>query len=67
MLDREQRIDRYLAQTSRRDLTDRQVRRVEHKAERSTPQAVHRRAIKRMGRAHLAGIRRSRLSGLVSP
>jgi hypothetical protein len=52
MLDLEQRIDRYLAQTGRRSLTPRQARRVERKARHQSAPAQ----LERMRR----GLQRSR-------
>lgn len=66
MLDREQREDRYTAQTGRALPTKRQARRIRHKAGHQSAAAGLKRAKKSLRKARLADLRKARLAGLIS-
>ncbi|MGW5259612.1 hypothetical protein ACWEQG_01475 [Microbispora sp. NPDC004025] len=62
MLDRDQRADRYRAQTGRRELTPRQRRRIDHKDGHQSPEATGRREDARKARAERRALRKIRLA-----
>jgi hypothetical protein len=67
MLDKQQRQERYLAQTGRRELTPAQRRRVNRKRNHQSPQAADRREREAFSRRFVAArLKASRLGGQVS-
>lgn len=66
MLDREQREDRYTAQTGRAFPTKRQARRIRHKAGNQSAAAGLEREKKSLRKTREAGLREARLAGTIS-
>lgn len=66
MLTYDQRFARYLAQTGRTELTARQWRRIEHKANRQSPDAADARQARSEQRAQAREERKRHLAGLVA-